>query len=111
MQLRRFVLDSGELVAGIVSLTKSIALAVLNDLERRRMVRRQRDPDDRRCHIVTIAAAGIKELDRTQHRLAAVEDRVLGGLTHDERASVHDLLMHATGGQIPRHICTAFETR
>jgi DNA-binding MarR family transcriptional regulator len=97
-------------LAEALRLDPSNLVAVLNDLERQQMVSRQRDPDDRRRHIVAIEAAGIKELDRTEQRLATVEDRVLGPLTSAERASLHDLLMRAAGGQLPPDACGSFDT-
>jgi DNA-binding MarR family transcriptional regulator len=69
------------------------------------MVIRQHHPDDRRRHIVTIADAGITELQDTEQRLAAAEDRVLGALEPDERAMLHCLLMRAAGGQLPPEAC------
>jgi DNA-binding MarR family transcriptional regulator len=71
------------------------------------MVFRQHHPDDRRRHIVTIADDGITELQTTEQRLAAAEDRVLGALDPEERATLHCLLMRAAGGQLPPEACTA----
>jgi DNA-binding MarR family transcriptional regulator len=92
-------------LAEALRLDPSNLVGLLNDLERRGMVIRQHHPDDRRRHIVTIADAGITELQDTEQRLAAAEDRVLGALEPDERATLHCLLMRAAGGQLPPEAC------
>jgi DNA-binding MarR family transcriptional regulator len=92
-------------LAEALRLDPSNLVGLLNDLERRGMVIRQHHPDDRRRHIVTIADAGITELQDTEQRLAAAEDRVLGALEPDERAMLHCLLMRAAGGQLPPEAC------
>ncbi|HWE08245.1 MAG TPA: MarR family transcriptional regulator [Solirubrobacteraceae bacterium] len=88
-------------LAEALRLDPSNLVGLLNDLERRGMVIRQHHPDDRRRHIVTIADDGITELRTTEQRLAAAEDRLLGALDPEERATLHCLLMRAAGGQLP----------
>ena len=92
-------------LAEALRLDPSNLVGLLNDLERRGMVIREHHPDDRRRHIVTIADAGITRLQDTEQRLAAAEDRVLGALDPDERATLHCLLMRAAGGQLPPEAC------
>jgi DNA-binding MarR family transcriptional regulator len=96
-------------LAEALRLDPSNLVGLLNDLERRDMVIRQHHPDDRRRHVVTIAEAGITELQSTEQRLAAVEDRVLGALNPEERATLHCLLMRAAGGQLPPNACTPIQ--
>jgi DNA-binding MarR family transcriptional regulator len=88
-------------LAEALRLDPSNLVGLLNDLERRGMVIRQHHPDDRRRHIVSIADNGITQLHNTEERLAAVEDRLLGALDPEERATLHCLLMRAAGGQLP----------
>jgi MarR family transcriptional regulator, lower aerobic nicotinate degradation pathway regulator len=92
-------------LAEALRLDPSNLVGLLNDLERRGMVIREHHPDDRRRHIVTIADAGITELQDTEQRLAAAEDRVLGALDPEERVTLHCLLMRAAGGQLPPEAC------
>lgn len=92
-------------LAEALRLDPSNLVGLLNDLERRELVVRRRDPEDRRRHIVAIADAGIAELDRTEGCLTAVEDQLLGSLDLQERATLHDLLMRAAGGQLPPEAC------
>lgn len=71
---------------------------LLNDLDDRGYVERQRDPRDRRRHIVVITAAGLKALDKGQAKLE-LEGEVLANLDTDDRERLRDLLAHAMEGQ------------
>lgn len=88
-------------------LDPSNLVGLLNDLERRELIVRRRDPDDRRRHIVALAPAGAEELTVIEERLTAAEERLLGTLGPDERAALHELLLRAVGGQLPSDACTA----
>ena len=72
---------------------------LLNDLDDRGYVERQRDPRDRRRHIVVITAAGLKALDKGQAKLEELEGEVLANLETDDRERLRDLLAHAMEGQ------------
>lgn len=96
-------------LAEALRLDPSNLVGLLNDLERRGMVIRRHHPDDRRRHVVTIAEDGITELHTTEQRLAAAEDRLLGALDPQERATLHCLLMRAAGGQLPSNACSPVE--
>ncbi|HJZ35202.1 MAG TPA: MarR family winged helix-turn-helix transcriptional regulator [Solirubrobacterales bacterium] len=72
---------------------------LLNDLDDRGYVERQRDPRDRRRHIVVITAAGLKALDKGQAKLEELEGEVLANLEIDDRERLRDLLAHAMEGQ------------
>ncbi len=72
---------------------------LLNDLDDRGYVERQRDPRDRRRHIVVITAAGLKALDKAEAKLEALEGEVLANLDDTEREQLRDLLSHAMEGQ------------
>ncbi len=82
-------------------LDPSNVVALLNDLEARAWVTRRRDPEDRRRHIVALSEGGVGALDRAEAGLAAVEDALLGGLSADERGTLHDLLLRASGDRLP----------
>ena len=72
---------------------------LLNDLDDRGYVERQRDPKDRRRHIVVITAAGQKALDKAEAKLEALEGEVLVNLDPAEREQLRDLLARAMDGQ------------
>ena len=72
---------------------------LLNDLDDRGYVERQRDPSDRRRHIVVITQAGLKALTKAEAKLEALEGEVLANLDEPEREQLRDLLAHAMEGQ------------
>ena len=71
---------------------------LLNDLDERVYVERQRDPKDRRRHIVVITAAGQKALANAEAKLEALEGEVLVNLEPAEREQLRDLLARAMEG-------------
>jgi DNA-binding MarR family transcriptional regulator len=97
-------------LAEALRLDPSNLVGLLNDLESRGLVTRRRDPDDRRRHIVELARAGLTTLDAAEQRLAAVENKVLGALTTDERCTLHALLIRAAGDQLPATACADQDT-
>ena len=72
---------------------------LLNDLDDRGYVERQRDPRDRRRHIVVITTAGTAALEKAQAKLEELEGEVLANLAQSEREQLRDLLAHAMEGQ------------
>jgi DNA-binding MarR family transcriptional regulator len=80
-----------------LSLDPSNVVGLLNELEDRGLIARQRDPADRRRHIVSLSPAGEAELARTDGQLTAIEDDVLGALSPAERATLFELLQRAVG--------------
>ena len=70
---------------------------LLNELEDKGWVRRQRDPADRRRHVVAMTDAGRQAYTHAQQSRDVVEDVVLGPLSADERQSLHELLAKALG--------------
>jgi DNA-binding MarR family transcriptional regulator len=74
---------------------------LLNELDDHGYVERQRDPQDRRRHIVVITAAGIKALKKAEAKLETLEGEVLSNLDTAEREHLGDLLARAMEGQDP----------
>jgi DNA-binding MarR family transcriptional regulator len=72
---------------------------LLNDLDDRGYVERQRDPRDRRRHIVVITPAGLKALAQAEEELEALEGEVLVNLDQADREQLRDLLARAMVGQ------------
>jgi DNA-binding MarR family transcriptional regulator len=83
------------------SLSDSLAMdansvvLLLNELESDGFIERRRDPADRRRHVVVMTAAGERALPATERRLESLEDRMLPGLSADERATLRSLLGRA----------------
>jgi DNA-binding MarR family transcriptional regulator len=74
---------------------------LLNELDEQGFVERQRDPQDRRRHIVVITPAGVKALNKAEAKLEALEGEVLANLDTAEREQLRDLLARAMDGQDP----------
>jgi DNA-binding MarR family transcriptional regulator len=64
----------------------------LNDLEAAALVVRRRDEADRRRHIVELSPDGACRLSAADRAVAEAEERLLGSLTHEERAHLRALL-------------------
>jgi DNA-binding MarR family transcriptional regulator len=79
-------------IAEALAVDPSRLVAVLDSLEGRGLVERQRDPHDRRRHVVSITPTGERELERLRVVAKEVEDEFFGPLTDDDRARLHDLL-------------------
>jgi|SRR3954452_11508888 MarR family transcriptional regulator, temperature-dependent positive regulator of motility len=71
---------------------------LLNDMEAAGHVRRVRDPEDRRRHIVELTPAGKKALAHAERAMEGLEEEVLGALSPGERAQLRDLLDRAASG-------------
>ncbi|HEY3059875.1 MAG TPA: MarR family winged helix-turn-helix transcriptional regulator [Chloroflexota bacterium] len=78
-----------------IHLDPNNCVLLLNALEGGGLAERRRDPADRRRHYVEITPAGRQALARAERALESVEEQVLGALTADERATLHDLLLRA----------------
>ncbi|WP_151774769.1 MarR family winged helix-turn-helix transcriptional regulator [Streptomyces abyssomicinicus] len=70
----------------------SVLVALLNALEDRDLVRRRRDPADRRRHIVEITEAGATAVTKLDAAIGHVEGELFGDLTPQERDTLHSLL-------------------
>ncbi len=74
---------------------------LLNELDDHGYVERQRDPRDRRRHIVVITPSGVKALQKVEAKLEALEGEVLSNLEAAEREQLGELLARAMDGQDP----------
>ena len=70
---------------------------LLNELERIGWIRRERDPEDRRRHVVSLTDEGLAAYTRAQEARDVIEDDVLGALSPNERETLHGLLAKALG--------------
>lgn len=61
---------------------------VVGRLEEAGLVRRERDPADRRRYVVEPTAEGRAELDEVTRRAAGLDDELLAPLTPDDRAAL-----------------------
>lgn len=89
----------------VLSLDPSNVVGLLNELEERGLITRQRDPSDRRRHIVELSTTGEEALAAAYVRLGLVEDSLLAALSAEERATLYHLLVRAAGTESP--LCDA----
>ena len=68
---------------------------MLNHLETAGWIERQRDPADRRRHIVALTDEGRKALHRAERAMEELEGEVLASLNPEERAQLRGLLARA----------------
>jgi DNA-binding MarR family transcriptional regulator len=89
-------LDSGQFsqrdLGARLGVDPSVLVALLNALEDRDLVRRRRDPADRRRHIVEITEAGAAAVTKIDAAIGRVEDELFADLTPQERDTLHSLL-------------------
>ena len=95
--LRDFDGTTQSALADIMCVDANMVVQLLNGLEDRGFAVRERDPGDRRRHIVRITPAGTKALVRGDRAVAAATEQSLGALDAAERAELGDLLAKALG--------------
>ncbi|MEO3747310.1 MarR family winged helix-turn-helix transcriptional regulator [Plantactinospora sp. B5E13] len=67
-------------------------VATINELADRGLVERAPDPADRRRNIISLTAAGRRQLRRLEERLAECQDELLAPLSAEERQRLTELL-------------------
>ena len=89
-------------IASALSLDPSRLVALLDSLEERGLVVRQRDPLDRRRHVVTITDPGRQELARIRELFKGVEEEFFSPLDPESRRRFHELLLRLAACHDPR---------
>jgi DNA-binding MarR family transcriptional regulator len=79
----------------ILCIDANNTVLLLNELEVAGLVRRERDPADRRRHRVHLTELGARKLADARRARETLEDEVLAALDPDERADLHRLLAKA----------------
>src|SRR3954462_15791933 len=87
----------------------SIIVTLLNPLEADGLVARERDPADRRRHLVTLTAAGERHLADASAAQKQAEDALFAALDTDQREQLRDLLLALRDGLAvdPQSACSA----
>jgi DNA-binding MarR family transcriptional regulator len=88
---------SQQQLSEILCIDANNTVLLLNEMEGQGLIRRIRDPADRRRHLVEATAHGEAVFLRAQRARETVEDDVLGALSAQERATLHRLLAKALG--------------
>jgi DNA-binding MarR family transcriptional regulator len=89
-------------IADALTLDPSRLVALLDSLEERGMVVRQRDPQDRRRHVVSITDTGRGELTRVRAIVRQFEDEFFSPLDTENREALHEMLVALAAQNDPR---------
>lgn len=87
----------------------SILVTLLNPLESDGLVTRERDPDDRRRHVVSLTPRGERRLDESSRAQKETEDELFAPLTRDQREQLRGLLLALRDGLAADTACTTEE--
>jgi DNA-binding MarR family transcriptional regulator len=82
-------------LAGLCGLLPAQVVPVLDELERRGLVARQRSEEDRRRSVVRLTAAGEESLAKADELARSIEDTLFGGLDAGAREQLHGTLRAA----------------
>lgn len=85
-------------LADVFCIDANNLVILLNELESLGYVQRERDPQDRRRHIVLLTPSGRTAFKRAEKAREVIEDDVLGGLDAEERETLRRLLAKALNG-------------
>jgi DNA-binding MarR family transcriptional regulator len=71
----------------------SSMVATIDELEAKGLVERRPHPTDRRANVLHLTETGEETLRRGRGVAARAQDELLAGLTKEERAQLHELLL------------------
>jgi DNA-binding MarR family transcriptional regulator len=91
-------------IAKTLQYDPSQLVAYLDTLEDHGLIERRRDPNDRRRQMVTLTAAGKRQLAAFRKLVQRVEDEFLEPLDENERRELHDLLLRVAAHRDARFV-------
>ncbi len=81
-----------QMMAGCLELEPSSLVSVIDELEQRDLIRRQRDTADRRRNILVVTARGHEVVDTAREVARRLDDELFGELTQRRRAELEAAL-------------------
>ena len=85
-------------IGDVLCLDANSVVLLLHELEDASYVVRERDPSDRRRHIISVTGAGEAAFARGEEGREGIEDQLLAALSPEERAQLRDLIAKALEG-------------
>lgn len=85
-------------LAELCQVNRTIMVKLIDDLERRRLVRRNRNPADKRSYALALTRRGREALERLQPRIGDGERRLTANLNQQEHARLVALLTRLLAG-------------
>ena len=90
------------MIADMLHLDRSQLVVVLDELEQKGLVERQRDPNDRRRHAVSLTSEGKRQLVKLRKLVQGIEEAALEPLEQRSRDSLQKALLTLTEHNDPR---------
>jgi DNA-binding MarR family transcriptional regulator len=89
-------------IADALGFDRSHLVGVLDELEERELIERQRDPNDRRRHAVSLTSEGKRQLVKLRKLVKGIEEAALEPLEPRSRDLLHKALLTLTAHNDPR---------
>jgi DNA-binding MarR family transcriptional regulator len=96
--------DTQAAIADALQLDRGTLVGLLDSLEEHGLVERTRDVADRRRHVVTLTAAGRRQLAKFRMIVSGLDDEFLAPLSGADRAMLVGLLARIAGHHDPRFV-------
>jgi len=97
-------------LAQSLSVNRSVMVHIVDDLERAGLATRERNPDDRRSHLIAATAAGAAALRAAAPAIEDADARLAGNLTAAAQRRLRELLATLLGPGLPATVPPVSDT-